>query len=297
MSTFTIIGTLVMAGSFCTGHAAGAEDKTVNEVDRLVQTLCVKFPDPIESSVVVEIVRRSAEFVQLRQVCRTEWESLLADLDAAAAGDADKFMLISAFEEELDADDYMTVLERLTDKYGRHQISTTVMTQSVFSPLGRMQAFYVDNYKHPRVRALLRKWKSLFADDPEIQTWGEDTLSGEEKEELDDYRKAHEGSMVIPQVLLSQMNGVYEAGAETGHESGESDEADNSKTDAGSREQAGLRRVPLNPDSVPQANGGGDRRPHPAPARLALYAGIVFCFGAFACLAWKARRGRGPGAE
>ena len=182
----------------------------VDEANQLVETLIVKHPNPRNDSVMVEIVRTSAEFIQLGNLCKANWDSVLDNLDAVISGDTGKSMIITVFEERLDADDYMTVLEYLSDRFQKGQISISLM-KAALSPLGRMQSFLPYNYRNTRVRELLNNLKPYFRDDADTQSWITGVLSGEQKKWQDGYRKAHKNLLAstVPQLPLDETSKTY----------------------------------------------------------------------------------------
>ena len=185
-------------------------DTLVDEVNQLVETLVVKYPNPRNDSVMVEIVRTSAEFIQLGNLCKASWDSILDNLDAVTSGDTGRAMVITAFEERLDVDDYMAVLECLSDRLQKGQVSISLMKMAL-SPLGRMQSFLPYNYRNTRVRELLNNLKPCFRDDADTQSWITGVLSGEQKRWQDGYRKAHKNLLAsnVPQLPLDEIGKTY----------------------------------------------------------------------------------------
>ena len=201
MKTLIIIIALAMARILYADPVTVVADEgtLMGKVNQLVEALVIKYPYPRDNPVMVEMVRTSAEFVQLKNLCMVNWRSILDNLDAVTSEDAGKSMLIVAFEEGLDASDYTTVLERLSDNFQKKQISVSLM-KTALTPLGRMQLFLVYNYRNARVQALLKNLKPYVGDDAYVQRQVTEILSGKRKRENDIYNKDHKLS--VQPVLL-----------------------------------------------------------------------------------------------
>ena len=181
----------LVASTLCTDLVIAADGGTLmNEVNQLVETLVIKYPNPRNDSVMVELVRTSDEFVRLESLCKENWRSILDNLNSVIGEDAGKSMLITAFEEGLGANDYMAVLEHLSDKFQTKQISASLM-KTALTPLGRMQTFLVYNHRTVRVQALLKNLRPYFDGDRMTQARITNILSGKVKRGHDEFRKAH----------------------------------------------------------------------------------------------------------
>ena len=178
---------------------AFAESTPMHKINQLVETLLAKYPYPPNDAIQASIIFRSDEFISLEKLSKTHWSLALDHLDSIPGGDAGKSILISVFQV-LDAENYMTVLERLADKFRKRQISVSVMKAALY-PRGRMQAFLVDNYQNTRIQAFLKGLKPYL----EGETWIDDVLSGEEKAGWDDYREMYDEEN-IPIVLLQPLD-------------------------------------------------------------------------------------------
>ena len=194
--------TLITASFSLAGTMIAETGAIMNEINQLVQTLVINHPTPRENAVMVENVRTSADFVRLKELCKTHWIIILDHLDTVVGEDAGKSMLLSTFDE-LEANSYMTVLERLADKFKKNQISASVM-HTVLYPTGRMRMFLVDNYRHPRIQTLLTDLRPCFEGDTQTQGSIDRLLSGERKKMLDRYRADHRGLEHIPKVPLER---------------------------------------------------------------------------------------------
>jgi hypothetical protein len=187
-----------------------SERPPMDEINRLLQTLIAQHPWPPNDSVMEEEFLESDEFVQLKKVCTKNWISILNDFDSVVGEDVGKIMLFTAFED-LDADIYMTALERLAEKFQQGKITETVMRGALSLHGWKMRKFLIDNYRHPRVRALLNGLKPYFDGDASMQARINNILSGRAKRGWDSYRKAHKGVSemnVFPQILLDNPNVV-----------------------------------------------------------------------------------------
>ena len=154
-------------------------DAPMDEVNQLLQVLVAKHPWPPNDAIMEEIFFKSTEFIQLKELCAPHWDSISDNLDSIVGGDAGKSILLVAFED-LEAESYITVLERMADKFHANQINKPVI-RNMISMYGRKAHFLMDNSRHPRVRTLL---KSLAPSLEGEAVYGEviaDMLSGQSK--------------------------------------------------------------------------------------------------------------------
>jgi len=196
---FTLVAVIILS----TKSQTFAEGVPMNEINQLVKTLLAKHPYPPNDAIMEDALVTSPEFVSLEKLCKAHWSLALDHFDSIPGDDAGKSMLIAAFQV-LDAKNYMTALERLANKFRKKQISKSVINSALRPiPTGRMQVFLVDNYKHPRVQALLKSLRPLFEGDAR-QAWIDKVLSGEAKTYWNDWRYDYEGMSEgnIPEVLL-----------------------------------------------------------------------------------------------
>lgn len=179
-----------------------SQTSPMNQINQLVPGLAAKNAMLPENAVEAHSIKTSTTFIQLKTLCSANWSAVLDDFDSIVLGDDGKAVVLSAFED-LSAEDYMTALERIAEKYGLNQTTKKVL-MSMIRPEGRMQAFLSDNYQHTRVQTLLNDLKIRLASDTEQASFVSDLLSGKIKREFDDFRAAHQDTSEgnIPQVLL-----------------------------------------------------------------------------------------------
>jgi len=138
-----------------------------------------------------ELLSNFPEYTTLEAQSKTEWRDALANLQIIAPSDVAKRILFESFQS-LDANDYLEFLNRAASLCENGQISKGIFGD-VLSPSGRMQAFLVDNYNYPAVRNLLERARRIFFDNAQEIKAIDSILSGDSKEMLDNYRKAHAG--------------------------------------------------------------------------------------------------------
>ena len=184
------------------------ERMPMDEINLLLQALIAQHPWPPNDSVMEGKFLKSDEFIQLKGICAKNWSPILDSIHSVVGEDVGKIMLFTAFED-LDADNYMTALERLAGKFQRNEITRPVMCAAFSSHGRRMRWFLADNYRNARVRMLLNGLRPYFSDDASMQTKIKDILSGRTKKDWDDYRKAHKGLLDTPQVFLDEVSAVH----------------------------------------------------------------------------------------
>jgi len=158
MRALITIITLATTISFCAEPAATiVGDAPMIEVNQLIQTLISQHPWPPNDSVMAEKFLLSAEFIQLKGLCQTNWISVLDNVDSVVGEDVGKTMLFNAFED-LDADSYMTVLEHWAEMFRHNRISKASMIGALY-PYGQKRMFLVENYRHTRMQELRKNLK------------------------------------------------------------------------------------------------------------------------------------------
>ena len=131
---------------------------------------------------------RIPEFNALQNEADTIWEDALKNLSSVAPDGYTKSILISSFEG-LSPENYLAFLNRALDMYNTQQIDKWEFLQAM-GPVGRLNGLLDDNYRDPRVMAILEKAKKAFSNDPrEVEVFNS-MLSGKNKQMLDQKREA-----------------------------------------------------------------------------------------------------------
>lgn len=148
------------------------------------------------------LLLKSQEFEALQTRCREDWKEVIESLEVIEEDDRRKVLFWAM--GQLTATDYMTLLETLTTKFEAGGVSEDVFKNALFAH-GRMTAFAVDNYDHPRMAAVLDRVRITTSDNALKQRIAR-IRSGESKKVLDEYREAHQGLPEgdIPVVLLAK---------------------------------------------------------------------------------------------
>lgn len=200
MKKFTFIAVLLIS----IGSLSAQQNYNMNTINQLVEDLKAEELHVIETALDVVARQESQEFQQLETECKTNWNSIIDNFEAIEGGEEAKKLVVSAFQV-LDAEDYMTAIEKMVTRFEAGTIQKSIMLE-MLRPTGRMQAFLVDNYDHPRVVAALNKIKVKASDDADLIAEIDAILNGEAKLALDKFRDAHEDTSEgdIPKVLLTE---------------------------------------------------------------------------------------------
>ena len=166
MKKLIIVITLAMASILYAESVATTGDVPIEEINRLLQTLITQHPWPPNDAIKEEKFLKSAEFIQLKELCTLHWDSVSDNMETVAGEDVGKCMLLVAFED-LEAESYITVLERMADKFHKNQINPPVM-RNMIAMHGRKAHFLMGNHRHPRVQTLLKDMKPSFEEDAVI---------------------------------------------------------------------------------------------------------------------------------
>jgi len=180
-------GILIAATFFTSAPLAKAYDMT--NVNQRVSAVLGKKLHEIDSALRVYHLSQDADFVALENICKTDWDEVIDNLNLVDGNDEGRLLVIWALQA-LDADDYMTALEMLVAKYETDTLDKALIIEAVH-PEGRMRGFLADNYQHSRVIAALNDVKTKAAGDTEFISEIDDILGGQAKTGLDDFRGAH----------------------------------------------------------------------------------------------------------
>lgn len=173
----------------------------MNTVNQKVKAITDKKLHVIISAIEVGSLLKSPEFLDLQQTCGSDWNQILQNMSSLAGGDDAKKLVFLAMSQ-LSPQNYATLLEGVTTHYEGGQITEIGLNSLLFND-GRMGAFVVDNFNHPRVIGILNRINSKTTDTAFKQRIS-GILSGNARVSLDEYREGHIGLAEgnIPKVLL-----------------------------------------------------------------------------------------------
>lgn len=118
----------------------------MNDINKKIQVLLAAKLNRIEApGLREEALTSSQDFIDLQNLCRANWNSVLDDLNAVSGGNDGQEMLFLAFEATLAGPEYMSALEKLGSLFAQGQLSKPLMLVAL-RPRSRMQAFLADNY-------------------------------------------------------------------------------------------------------------------------------------------------------
>ena len=191
----------ILTMAFLIPGIASCEEYDMTEVNAKVKAITDKKLHVMEASYEPERLLDSPEFQALRAKCTADWQQIAANIETVQGGDEAGKLVIYAFEN-LTPQNYMTALEALVSKYESGGIGEAIV-RSIYRPEGKMGAFAIDNYNHPRMAAVLNRIKSKTTTAAVKADIGA-ILNGSAKSQLDDYRDNLAGTPEgnIPKVIL-----------------------------------------------------------------------------------------------
>lgn len=134
----------------------------------------------------------------LMEYMRSNWRSVLDDLDAIAATERQKSVLMRA-GESLDPEDYLELLRRVRDLRVASRISSRVFDDAIIAGEYK-EGFLAFNYQRLEVREFVESLRPLRP--PERQEGLDNILSGKAKERIERRWAAERTGEVGPSLLL-----------------------------------------------------------------------------------------------
>lgn len=167
-------------------------------VDVLLPKKIHKKPDSIT---VFSLLKQDASYLDIETKCKTEWNGIIDNRALINGGDEGKQLVYWAMQE-LTANDYMSLLEKVTTLYESGDFEEKFMKIMIFPP-ERMRAFAADNFQHVRMISVINRIKVKTVD-ADFTANLNDVLSGNSKTLIDNFRAGHAGLARgnIPQVIL-----------------------------------------------------------------------------------------------
>lgn len=194
--------TLLSLGAIALQNARGAS-YDMAEINGKLERVTGKKLHLLDDANAFSRLQRDPDFALLENKCKADWGEIIDHFEAIEGGEESWKLVVSALQV-LDAEDYMSAIEKLITRFEAGTVGEPVMDW-ILNPPGRMRAFLADNHAHARVSAALARIKVKVGGTRDLKTRIDDLSSGKSKLGIDQFRDAHQDTSEgnIPTILLA----------------------------------------------------------------------------------------------